>query len=67
MFGDTWVSHHGNHGKESTRGVISRDFKEHPVLKGVDDIWGPTDVYRINLPLPKAMKVQTGLQARLTR
>jgi hypothetical protein len=47
VLGDTWVSHHGNHGKESTRGVINEKFKDHPILKGVQNIWGPTDVYGV--------------------
>jgi type 1 glutamine amidotransferase len=47
VLGDTWVNHHGNHGKESTRGVVNDAFGSHPVLKGVKDIWGPTDVYTI--------------------
>jgi type 1 glutamine amidotransferase len=47
VLGDTWINHHGNHGKESTRGVINSRFKTHPILKGVDDIWGPTDVYGV--------------------
>jgi len=52
VLGDTWVSHHGNHGKESTRGVINDRLKSNPILKGVEDIWGPTDVYGI-IHLPK--------------
>jgi len=52
VLGDTWVNHHGNHGKESTRGVINAQFKSHPILRGVEDIWGPTDVYGI-VHLPK--------------
>jgi hypothetical protein len=47
VLGDTWISHHGNHGKESTRGVINEQMKDHPVLRSVHDIWGPTDVYGI--------------------
>ncbi|MDG1890476.1 MAG: ThuA domain-containing protein [Verrucomicrobiota bacterium] len=45
VLGETWVNHHGHHGRESTRGVIEGRHKDHPVLKGVKDIWGPTDVY----------------------
>jgi type 1 glutamine amidotransferase len=52
VLGDTWVNHHGNHGTESTRGVINNDFRDDPILKGVEDIWGPTDVYTI-AHLPK--------------
>ncbi len=47
VLGDTWVNHHGSHGNESTRGLINGLHQKHPVLRGVDDIWGPTDVYGI--------------------
>lgn len=47
VLGDTWISHHGNHGSQSTRGVFNEKFKDHPVMKGVTDIWGPTDVYGV--------------------
>lgn len=45
--GDTWVSHHGVHGKESARGLIDGTHARHPVLRGVKDVWGPSDVYGI--------------------
>lgn len=47
VLGETWVNHHGHHGKESARGVIDAAMKTHPILKGVEDIWGPSDVYGI--------------------
>jgi len=47
VLGETWVNHHGHHGRESTRGIINEEFKDHPILKGVEDIWGPTDVYTV--------------------
>ena len=47
VLGETWVSHHGEHGKESTRGVINETVKSHPILRGVSDIWVPTDVYSV--------------------
>ena len=51
VFGDTWVSHHGSHGSQSTRGMIEDRFASHPIVRGCEDIWGPTDVYGIvNLP-----------------
>jgi hypothetical protein len=54
VLGETWVNHHGSHGKESTRGVIAPGAEGHPILHGVHEgnIWGPTDVYTVNLPLP---------------
>jgi hypothetical protein len=47
VLGETWINHHGHHKVESTRGVINDKFADHPILKGVQDIWGPTDVYGI--------------------
>jgi type 1 glutamine amidotransferase len=55
ILGETWVAHHGAHGSESTRGLIAPDAKDHPIARGIKDgdIWGPTDVYTVNLPLPE--------------
>jgi hypothetical protein len=47
VLGETWVNHHGHHGSQSTRGVVPEAVREHPVLRGVADVWGPTDVYGI--------------------
>ncbi|MFO1064298.1 MAG: family 16 glycoside hydrolase [Pirellulales bacterium] len=47
VLGETWISHHGNHGSQSTRGVIEETNKANPILRGVKDVWGPTDVYGI--------------------
>ena len=47
VLGETWVNHHGQHGKESARGLINGMHESHPVLRGVRDIWGPTDVYGV--------------------
>jgi hypothetical protein len=47
VLGDTWISHHGNHAKESARGLIDGTHAKHPVLRGVKDVWGPSDVYGI--------------------
>ena len=54
VLGETWISHHGDHGKQSTRGMIAPGAGEHPILRGIKsgDIWGPTDVYGVRLPLP---------------
>lgn len=52
VLGETWVNHHGNHGKESTRGIIAPGAEGHPILRGIKDgdIWGPTDVYEAHPP-----------------
>lgn len=54
VLGETWISHHGSHGKQSTRGILVKDSLDHPILKGIKDgdIWGPTDVYGVTIPLP---------------
>ena len=54
VLGEKWISHHGHHAHESTRGLIAPTAKDHPILRGIEDgdIWGPTDVYGVRLPLP---------------
>lgn len=47
VLGDTWINHHGLHKVQSTRGVINEEHSDHPALRGVKDVWGPTDVYGI--------------------
>jgi type 1 glutamine amidotransferase len=51
VLGETWISHHGHHKSESTRGLIAD--KSHPIATGIKDgeIWGPSDVYGVTLPL----------------
>lgn len=54
VLGETWVNHHGAHGKEGTRGIFAKGQENHPILKGIKDgeIFGTTDVYTVKLPLP---------------
>jgi len=54
ILGETWINHHGHHGSQSTRGLIARGMADHPILRGIKDgdVWGPTDVYEVRLPLP---------------
>jgi type 1 glutamine amidotransferase len=54
VLGETWVNHHGAHGKEGTRGLIAPGQEKHPILRGIKngDIFGTTDVYTVHLPLP---------------
>jgi len=47
VLGETWINHYGRHQQESTRGLIARGMEDHPILRGVKDIWGPSDVYGI--------------------
>ena len=54
VLGERWYTHHGHHKQQSTRGVIAEDAANHPIVRGLEgeDIWGPTDVYGVRLPLP---------------
>lgn len=54
VLGETWISHHGGHKTESTRGIVAKEQANHPILRGIKDgdIWGGTDVYGVRLPLP---------------
>lgn len=52
VLGETWAGHHGHHGVQSTRGVIVEKMRSHPAVRGCTDIWVPTDVYTVTLPMP---------------
>jgi type 1 glutamine amidotransferase len=49
ILGETWVSHHGDHMHEGTRGLVNgiEQNKKNPILNGVMDIWTPSDVYTV--------------------
>ncbi len=47
VLGETWINHYGHHQVESTRGLIVKEMKEHPIVRGIQSIWGPSDVYEI--------------------
>jgi type 1 glutamine amidotransferase len=71
VLGETWINHHGAHGKQSTRGILAPGQDDHAILRGIGDgdIWGPTDVYGVRLPLagdsqPLVLgQVLTGMQS----
>ncbi|WP_230682322.1 ThuA domain-containing protein [Gimesia maris] len=39
VLGQTWVGHYGTNHKQSTRIKVVDDKKNHPILRGVKDIW----------------------------
>ncbi|MDR1964092.1 MAG: ThuA domain-containing protein [Planctomycetaceae bacterium] len=53
ILGETWIDHHGHHGHEATRGILVLEKRSHPIVRGCEDIFGLTDVYRVRLPLPE--------------
>lgn len=46
VLGGTFLNHHGRWHADSTRGSFDKDQTQHPILIGVADIWGDSDVYR---------------------
>ena len=47
VLGETWVNHWGRHGTEGTLGVIAEGMENHPIVRGCENISGPTDVYEV--------------------
>ncbi len=50
VLGETWISHHGHHKVEATRGVVEASSKEDVILRGVGEIFGNSDVYGATPP-----------------
>ena len=50
VLGETWVAHHGAHKQEATRGIIEPSAANDPLLRGVADLFGNSDVYTANPP-----------------
>ncbi|HEX4167973.1 MAG TPA: ThuA domain-containing protein [Bryobacteraceae bacterium] len=53
ILGETWVAHHGQHGKQSTRAFFAPGAAASPILRGIHsgEIWVPTEVYEVRLPM----------------
>jgi hypothetical protein len=53
VLGETWVAHHGQHGKQSTRAWFADQAASSPILRGIENggIWVPTEVYEVRLPM----------------
>jgi hypothetical protein len=50
VLGETWVSHWGKHKVEATRGVIEPSAEASPLLRGVKEVFGDSDVYEVHPP-----------------
>lgn len=50
VLGEDWVDHWGHHNHEATRAVVDPAVAGDPLLNGVSDIFGPTDVYEVYPP-----------------
>lgn len=50
VLGEQWVSHWGRHKVEAARGVIEEANATSPLLNGVKDVFGDSDVYEVYPP-----------------
>lgn len=60
VLGETWISHYGDHQKESTLAYPAEGMANCPILKGVDKVWGPSDVYGLTTLLGDCKPVLMG-------
>ena len=50
VLGEEWVNHWGGHKHEATKGIFEETAKDDPILKGVTEVFGDTDVYEAYPP-----------------
>ncbi|OYW69854.1 MAG: hypothetical protein B7Z21_00565, partial [Verrucomicrobiales bacterium 32-60-5] len=58
FLGESWVSHWGKHKFEATKGIIEAANANHPVLRGVSDLFANTDVYEAAPPADAVILVR---------
>jgi hypothetical protein len=58
VLGETWLTHWGKHKVEATRGVVEPSARNHPLLSGITDIFGDTDVYEAYPPADATILVR---------
>jgi len=66
VLGETWLTHWGRHKVEATRGAIEAAHRAHPVLRGVEDLFGETDVYEAYPPADATILVRGVVLKELT-
>jgi len=52
ILGEGWVNHHGRHKSQGCRGVLEKANASHPVVRSVETLWGPSDVYGVKRITP---------------
>lgn len=50
VLGETWVTHWGRHKVEACLGVVEPAAKDHPILRGLGQVFGDSDVYEAYPP-----------------
>jgi hypothetical protein len=67
VLGETWLTHWGKHKVEATRGVVEPSARDNPLLRGITDIFGDTDVYEAYPPADATILVRGLVLQTLTR
>ena len=67
LLGGTFLEHHGNWHRDSTRGDLVDSMKSHSILTGVSDIRGPSDVYRTYGSSSESVGKEGWISAKLLR
>ena len=47
ILGEGWAGHYGKHKSQGARGIINQAYKDHPILRGVKDVFADSDVYAV--------------------
>src|SRR4026207_1263328 len=58
VLGETWLTHWGRHKVEATRGAIEPSQQKNPLLRGVSNLFGETDVYEAYPPADATILVR---------
>ena len=58
VLGETWLTHWGKHKVEATRGAIEPGQRDSPLLRGITEIFGDTDVYEAYPPADATILVR---------
>ena len=59
ILGETWVSHYGTNHKQSSRLVLQAHEGNHPILRGVKDVWVQSGGYTAD-PIPGSQVLAVG-------
>ncbi len=58
VLGEQWVNHWGRHKSEATLGIIEAGAENNPILRGVERVFGDTDVYEAAPPADATILVR---------
>ncbi len=47
VLGETWINHYGGYRTQSTLGIPVAEMKDHPILRGIDRLWGLSHAYAV--------------------